>query len=165
MLVSFRVVLSLIRGLVSGRGAFFVRTVKLGGPKVRKARRNFADPLEGGDVFMYYDASTAVLLDLRRRFKAVVDVLRAVIRDGVTLARSLQLTVQWDGILRIGPVFPITMQDFVMAKTGGLGVWLQVVEGLQRRLSDFIHRVVVHRREEAIRGWWNWLREDPLVHL
>ena len=53
---------------------------------------------------MYLDASTAVLLDLRRRFKAVVDVLRAVIRGWVTLARSLELTVQWDGILRIGPV-------------------------------------------------------------
>ena len=58
-------------GLVLGRGAFSVRTVRLGGPEVRKARRNFADPLEGGEVFMYHDASTAVLLDLRRRFKAV----------------------------------------------------------------------------------------------
>ena len=88
--------------------------MRLGGPKVRKARRNFADPLEEGDVFRYHDASTAVLLNLRRRFKAVVDVLRAVIRDGVTLARSLKLTDQWDGILRIGPVFPITLQDFDM---------------------------------------------------
>ena len=52
--------------------------------------------------------------------------------------------------------------DFEMARRGG--EWLQVVEGLHRRLSDFIHRVVVRRREEAIRGWRNWLREDPLVH-
>ena len=51
-----------------------------------------------------------------------------------------------------------------MAGNGGLGVWLQVVEGLHRRLSYFIHNVVVHRREEAIRGWRNWLSEDPLVH-
>ena len=72
-----------------------------------------------------------------------MDVLRAVIRDGVTLARSLEFTVQWDGILRIGPFFPITMQDFDMARNGGLGFWLQVVEGLHRRLSDFIHGVVV----------------------
>ena len=43
-------------------------------------------------------------------------------------------------------------------------IWLQVVEGLHRRLSDFIHGVVVHRREEAIRVWRNWLREDSLVH-
>ena len=34
-----------------------------------------------GDVFMYHDASTAVLLDLRRRFKAVGDVVHAMIRD------------------------------------------------------------------------------------
>ena len=106
------------RDLVLGRGAFLVRTVRLGGPEVRRALRNF----EGSDVFMYHDASTAVLLDLRRRFKAVVDVLRAVIRDGVTLARSLDFTVQWDGILRIGPVFPTTLQDLDMARNGGLGV-------------------------------------------
>ena len=24
---------------------------------------------------------------------------------------------------------------------------------------------VVHRGDEAIRGWRNWLREDPLIHL
>ena len=115
-------------------------------------------------MLMYHDASTAVLLDLRRRFEAVVDVLRAVIRDEVTLARSLELTVQWDGILRVGPVFPFTMLGFDMARNCGFGVWLQVVEGLHRRLSDFIHEAVAHRREEAIRGWRNWLREEPLVH-
>ena len=113
---------------------------------------------------MYHDAFSAVLLDLRCRFKAVRIVLHAVIRDGVTLARSLELTIQWNGILRIGPVFPLTMQDFAMARSGGLGVWLQVVEGLHRRLSDFIHGIVVHRREEAIRRGRSWLREDPLVH-
>ena len=100
------------RGVVLGRGEFLVRTVRLGGPQVRKARRNFADPLGGCDVFTYHDASTAVLLDLRRRFKAVGDLLHAVIRGGVTLARSLELTVQWDGILRIGPVFPLTYARF-----------------------------------------------------
>ena len=46
------------RGLVFGRGSFVARTVRMGGPQVRKARRNFADPLEGSDVFMYHDAST-----------------------------------------------------------------------------------------------------------
>ena len=83
-----------------------VRTVRLGGPKVREARGNFVDPLEGSDVFMHHDASTAVLLGLRRRFKAVGNVLRAVIRGGVTLARSLELTIQLDGIIRTGPVIP-----------------------------------------------------------
>ena len=152
------------RGLVLGGGAFLARTVRLGGPKVRKASRNSADPIEGGDVFMHHDASTAVLLDLRRRLEAVGDVLHAVIRDGVTLARSLEPTVQWDGILRIGPVHPLTLLDFELARRGGLGEWSQVVQELHLSLSDFIHRVVLHRRDEAIREWRNWLREDPLVH-
>ena len=39
-----------------------------------------------------------------------------------------------------------------------------MVEAHHRGLSDFIHGVVVYRREEAIRGWRNWLREDPFVH-
>ena len=109
-------------------------------------------------MFVYHDASTALLHDLRRRFlKAVEDVLHAMIRDGITLARS-------DGIVRIGPVHPLAVQDFGLDRRGGLGEWCQVVEGLHLRVSDFIHRVVVHRREEAIRGWRTWLREDPLVH-
>ena len=33
-----------------------------------------------------------------------------------------------------------------------------------RRLSDFIHQVVIHRRDAAIQGWRNWIREDSLVH-
>ena len=56
------------RGLVLGRGSFLVRKVRLGGPKVRKARRNFADPQDGFAVFMYHDASAALLIsgvDLR----------------------------------------------------------------------------------------------------
>ena len=50
-----------------------------------------------------------------------------------------------------------------MARSGGLGEFRRVVGDLHCRLSDFILWVVVHRRDEAIRGWRNWLREDPLV--
>ena len=46
---------------------------------------------------------------------------------------------------------------------GGLGWFHEVVGDLHGRLSDFIHRIVVHRRNEAIRSWRGWLREDPLV--
>ena len=35
---------------------------------------------------------------------------------------------------------------------------------LYSRLSDFIHRVVVHRRDVAFTAWRSWLQEDPLVH-
>ena len=37
-------------GLVRVRGVARFRIVRLGGPKVRKARGNAADPLDGGDV-------------------------------------------------------------------------------------------------------------------
>ena len=75
------------------------------------ARRNAADVHEGGEVFMYRDSSAAPLLDLRRRFKAVMDALDALIRDGIPCARSLELAIQWDGILRVGPVGPVTRRD------------------------------------------------------
>ena len=49
------------------------------------------------------------------------------------------------------------------------GVWVLVsfmggVSGLHRRLCDFIHAVVVHRLDDAFRGWRNWVREDLLIH-
>ena len=144
-------------GLVLGRGVFRSRSV-------RRARRNFADPQEGSEVSLYHDVSTAPLLDLRRKLKLVVDLLSAMIPAGVSLARSVELAVQWDAILRVGPIHPITAKDFLLARVGDLGQCCQVVLGLHRRLSDFIHAVVVHRREVAIRGWRSWLREDSFVH-
>ena len=80
------------RGLITGKGTARMRVVRLGGPEVRKARRNAADAHEGGDVFLYRDSSDAPLLDLRRGTKAVMDVLDAMIRDGISLARSVELT-------------------------------------------------------------------------
>ena len=113
---------------------------------------------------MYHDTSASLLLDLWRWLKAEWDVLLAMFWDWSTSARSVELTAQQDGILRIGPVNPITAQDLEWARRGEFGERCQVVEGVHRELSDFIHRVVVHRREEAVRGWRNWLREDPIVH-
>ena len=68
------------RGLVLRRGSFLILTVRLGGPEVRKARRNFADPIEGGDVFMYHDASTALLLLCRILIWLGVVVLVSCVR-------------------------------------------------------------------------------------
>ena len=69
-------------------------------------------PMNAGDVFMYRDSSIALWLDLRRRLKAVMDVLDSMILNSVSLARSVELSVQWDRILRAGPVHPITLDDF-----------------------------------------------------
>ena len=69
------------------------RVLRLGGHSIRKARSNVADARDA-DVFMYRDSSIAPLLDLRRRFKTVMDVLDSMIRNGFSLARSVQLNVQ-----------------------------------------------------------------------
>ena len=62
-------------GLVLGRGIASFRLVRLGGHQIRKARGNAADALDAADVFLYRDSSVAPLLDMRRRFKAAMDVL------------------------------------------------------------------------------------------
>ena len=66
------------RGLVLGRGKACFRVTRLGGRKVRKVRGTVAAH-DGADVFLYLDSSVALLLDMRRRFKAVTDVLDSMI--------------------------------------------------------------------------------------
>ena len=82
----------------------------------------------------------------------------------VFLSRSVELTAQWDRILAIGPLYPVTLEDLSVIRGVGLGEFYRAVCDVPRRLSDFIHAIVVHRRDEAIRGWRNWVREDPMVH-
>ena len=80
------------QGLVLGRGLARFRHVRLGVYKVRSVRCNAVDVHDAVDVFLYRDTSIAPLLDMRRRFKAVIDVLDAMIRYGISLARSVELT-------------------------------------------------------------------------
>ena len=89
---------------------------------------------------------------MRRRFKAVMELLDAMIRCGVSLSRSLELSAQWDRILAIGPLYPVTLADLQGVRGVGLGDFYHDVCGVHRRLRDFIHAIVVHRRDEAIRG-------------
>ena len=63
-------------------------------PKVQKVRSNAVDVNDDAGVFLYRDSSIAPLLDMRRRFKAVMDVLDAMIRYGVSVSRSVKLTAQ-----------------------------------------------------------------------
>ena len=56
--------------------------------------RNVSDVVDGAGVFLYRDSSIAPLLDLRRRLKAVMDVLNSMIRFGISFARSVELTTQ-----------------------------------------------------------------------
>ena len=89
-------------------------------PEVHKVRTNASDVHEGGDVFMYRDSSVAPLLDLRRRMKAVMDVLDSIVRGGVSVARSVELTVLVDKILRIGLAYLVTLDDLQSVRRGDI---------------------------------------------
>ena len=89
-------------GSGSWQGSAMFRVVRLGGHPVRKARGNAAEVHDAANVFLYRDASLAPLLDMRRRFKAMMDVLDAMIRSGISLSWSVELTAQWGRILAIG---------------------------------------------------------------
>ena len=91
-------------------------------------------------------------------------VLDAMIRYSISLARSVELTAQWNKILAVGPLYPVTLGDLSAVQGLDVGDFHRVVSDIHHRLTDFIHAVVVHRRDDAIRGWRNWIREDPLVH-
>ena len=105
-------------GLVLGRGCALFRVVRLGGHKVRKVRAG---------VFLYRDSSISPLLDLRRRLKAVMGVLYSMIRFGVSFARSVELTAQWDKILAVGPCYPVTDDDLGVVWGLGVGEFHHVV--------------------------------------
>ena len=79
MPVVFLVVLLQVRVWFLGVGWLVSVPFGLGEHRVRKVRGNAADVHDAADVFLYRDSSIApLLLDMRRRFKAVVDVLDAM---------------------------------------------------------------------------------------
>ena len=152
------------RGLVLGRGMVRMRTVRLGGPIVRSVRRNAADVGEVDDVSLYRDSSAAPVLDLRRKLKAVLDLLDAIIRCGASLTRAVELSHLWDCIVRLGPLGSVSVEEYVAARTCGVGESRRLVAGLYDRVSTFFRGIVAHRRSVGITAWRSWLREDPLVH-
>ena len=112
--------------------------VRLGGQKVKKARRNAADAVDADDVFLYLDSSIAPLLDMRRRFKAFMGVLGAMVQSGVTKPLSVELTAQWDRILAAGPLYSVTLDDLSAVRGLGIHDFHRVVSDVNHRLSDFI---------------------------
>ena len=105
---------------------------------------------------MYRDSSIASLLDPSRKLKAVFGCLGWHDQDR-SFAVSFNRTYCSARYSQCWSYLPWVVG-------GGFGEFHGVVEGLQCRVSDFLHRVVVHRRGEAVRDWRSWLREDPLVH-
>ena len=89
--------------------------------------------LDADDFFLYRNSSIAPLLDMRRRFRAVMGVLDSMIRGGIFLARFVELTAQWDRIIAVGHLYPDTFDD------------LHAVQGLEE--DPFVY-------------FYKWLRPD-----
>ena len=49
----------------------------------------------------------------------------------------MELTAHWDEILTVEPVNLVTLEDFRLARSGGLGEFRRVAGDLHCRLSDF----------------------------
>ena len=134
----------------------------MGGPVVRSVWRNAADGGEVDDVSLYRDSSAALVLDLRRKLKAILDLLDAIIRYGASLTRAVELLHLWDCVVRLGPLGSVRGEEHAAARTCGVGESHRLVAGLYDRVSAFIG-IVAHRRSVGITAWRNWLREDPLI--
>ena len=72
-----------------------------------------------------------------------MELIDAMIRYGVSLSRSVELTAQWDQTLAIGPIYPVTGDDLSVGRGLGIGAFFDAAAGVHRRLGEFIHQVVV----------------------
>ena len=152
------------RGLVLGRSAARMRTVRLGGPVVRSVKRSAVGAGEFDDVSLYRDSSAAPVLDLRRNLKAILDLLDSIIRFGASLSRDVQLVHFWDSVVRLGSLGSVRVEECAAARVCGVLESRGLVDGLYGRVSAFVKGLVAHRRSAGITAWRNWVREDPLVH-
>ena len=87
---------------------------------MRRIRAWCSDPGDGALVDLYWDHSVVPLVDLRRRLRAVLDVIAAIGRSGFTVSRGLELTRQWGSIVAGGPEGNVTAE--ALAPVAGLGL-------------------------------------------
>ena len=152
------------RGFCLGRGLARFNKVRLGGPKVSRTRARCSDPGDGALVDLYRDHSVAPLVDLRRRLRAVLDIIAAIGRSGFTVSRGLELTRQWSSIVAAGPQGNITADDLARISGLGLADMEASVVHLHHGLNGLLQNIVRSRRDRALLGWKAWILEDPSSH-
>ena len=112
----------------------------------------------------FIGTSADPVLDLRRKLRAVLNLLDAIVRCGASLVRDVELSHLWDCVMRLGPLGSVRVEEYTAARTCGVGESRRLVAGLYDRVSIFVRGIIAHRRNVGIAAWRNWLREDPLVH-
>ena len=109
----------------------------------------------------FVHSSLSPVLLFRRRLKSVADVLKGIKGEGFTQSRWDALLMRWGAVCRYGPCGPISSlhpwDNWVPPDLHGFYRW--VFDSLEV-LNGFVRQVVVSRREEGVRRWTRWLRED-----
>ena len=150
-------------GLETVKGKSKMRSVALGGPKVRKSRSNFTDPIDGGNVRLYRDCYSALVLNEKRRLKAVLDML------DIFVGMVFHLLSAWSKEINFSPMVWWVLWYLATLSSdpvGHLGLFKVHITDIVAGLGEFLHQVVVGsrdaaRRDAAIRGWRHWIREEP----
>ena len=150
-----------------GRGLLRIRSRRPGG---RAAGGTVSSRLyrvsQGDDVDVhcapcFVHSSLSPVLLFRRRLKFVADVLKGIRSKGFTQSRWDALVRYWDAVCRHGPCGPISSlhpwENWVPPDLHGFYKW--VFDSLEV-LNGFLRKVVVSRRDDGIRLWNRWLRED-----
>ena len=71
---------------------------------------------------------------------------------------------QWDAIVSAGPCGPLCSANLAISPAVGLSSFGDHVRVLYDVVVDFLHKVVVSRKDVAVRSWRSWMLEDDKVH-
>ena len=109
-------------------------------------RPNLINPLDATEVHLFRSQSVAPLLTLIKKLRCVACLLSVIIRDGFTLARSLELNKQWSSVVRSGPVGCLDWTSLEGGPQAGLLEFQSRVGDAIDAITDFVKRVVVSRK-------------------
>ena len=150
-----------------GRGLLRIRNRRLGGRAAggrsssRLYRVSQGDDVDVHCTQYFVHSSLSPVLLFRRRLKSVADVLKGIKGKGFTQSRWDALLMRWGAVCRYGPCGPISSlhpwDNWVPPDLHGFHRW--VFDSLEV-LNGFVRQVVISRRDEGIRRWNRWLRED-----
>ena len=115
------------------------------------------DPLDATEVHLFRSQSVAPLLTVKKRLRSVASLLSAIVRDGYTLSRGLELDKQWSCVLSSGPIACLDWASLVRGPHRGVLEFQTGVGEAIDAITDFVKIVVASRRDFAIQGWRNWI--------
>ena len=129
--------------------------------RFRLYRVSHGDEVEVHCAQYFVNSSLSPVLIFRRRLKSVADVLKGFRSKGFTQSRWDALLRYWGAVCRHGPCGPVSSRHpwdtWIPLDLHAFYKWL--FDSLEV-LNGFLRQVVVSRRDDGIRKWTRWLRED-----